>query len=149
MKSNLAMTMVSVLAFATGAQAAQKSASERDVQSYPTKPIRVIVPQAPGGSNDIMARYIGGQLGERLGKQVVVDNRAGAEGMIGTETVATREPRRLHATHGLDRVHDEPGGGEEAPVRSDQGLRLGRDVRQGARRDHRRAGARRSTRCRT
>jgi len=90
MKSKLAMTVVSVLAFTTCAQAAQRSAS--DGLNYPTKPIRVIVPQAPGGSNDIMARYIGGQLSERLGRQVVVDNRAGAEGMIGTELVARANP---------------------------------------------------------
>jgi len=50
------------------------------------------VPQAPGGSNDIMARYIGGHLSERLGRQVVVDNRPGAEGMIGTEIVARANP---------------------------------------------------------
>jgi tripartite-type tricarboxylate transporter receptor subunit TctC len=92
MKSNLAMTVVSVLAFTTCAQAAQRSASDGAGLNYPTKPIRVIVPQAPGGSNDIMARYIGSQLGERLGRQVVVDNRAGAEGMIGTELVARANP---------------------------------------------------------
>jgi tripartite-type tricarboxylate transporter receptor subunit TctC len=90
MKSNLAMAAVSVLAFTTCAQAAQRSAA--DGLNYPTKPIRVIVPQAPGGSNDIMARYVGGQLSERLGRQVVVDNRAGAEGMIGTELVARANP---------------------------------------------------------
>jgi tripartite-type tricarboxylate transporter receptor subunit TctC len=89
MKSNLAM-VVSVLAFTTCAQAAQRSVS--DAANYPTKPIRVIVPQAPGGSNDIMARFIGAQLGERIGRQVVIDNRPGAEGMIGTETVARANP---------------------------------------------------------
>ena len=92
MKSNLAMTIVSVLAFTTCAQAAQRTAPDPAGASYPTRPIRVIVPQAPGGSNDIMARYVGGQLGPRLGQQVVVDNRAGAEGMIGTETVARANP---------------------------------------------------------
>ena len=92
MKSNLAMTVVSVLAFTTCAQAAQRSAPDGAGQNYPTRPIRVVVPQAPGGSNDIMARYIGGQLGERLGRQVVVDNRPGAEGMIGTEIVARATP---------------------------------------------------------
>ena len=90
MKSNIAMTVVSVLAFATCAQAAQKSAA--DGAGYPNRPVRVIVPQAPGGSNDIMARYVGGALTERLGKQFVVDNRPGAEGMIGTETVARANP---------------------------------------------------------
>ena len=91
MKSNLAMTVAAALAFATCAQAAQKSAPDA-AASYPARPIRVIVPQAPGGSNDIMARYIGGALTERLGRQVVVDNRPGAEGMIGTELVARANP---------------------------------------------------------
>ena len=92
MKSKVAVAVVAVLAFTTGVQAAQRQAPDRDVASYPSRPIRVIVPQAPGGSNDIMARYVGGMLGERLGKQVVVDNRPGAEGMIGTETVARANP---------------------------------------------------------
>ena len=91
MKSKLAMAVVSALAFTTGAYAAQRSASDAGA-SYPTKPIRVIVPQAPGGSNDIMARFIGGHLGERLGKQVVVDNRPGADGIIGSEIVARANP---------------------------------------------------------
>src|SRR5262247_1372151 len=91
MKSKLAIMAAAALAFATGTQAAQKPAPDAAV-NYPTKPIRVIVPQAPGGSNDIMARYVGGVLAERLGRQVVVDNRAGAEGMIGTETVARANP---------------------------------------------------------
>ena len=91
MKSSLAMTVAAALAFSTSAQAAQKSAPDA-AANYPTRPIRVIVPQAPGGSNDIMARYVGGVLSERLGRQVVVDNRPGAEGMIGTETVARANP---------------------------------------------------------
>jgi len=63
-----------------------------DTQAYPTRPIRIIVPQAPGGSNDIMARYFGAQIGERLGKQFVVDNRPGAEGRLGTDLVAKSSP---------------------------------------------------------
>ena len=92
MKSRLTMALISVLAFTPCVQAAQKSATDGAAQSYPVRPIRVIVPQAPGGSNDIMARYVGGVLSERLGRQVVIDNRAGAEGMIGTETVARANP---------------------------------------------------------
>lgn len=89
----LAAAMTAGLAvFAAHAGAAQKQAKGEDVASYPSKPIRVLVPQAPGGSNDIIARYIGSQVGDRLGKQVVVDNRAGAEGMIATDTVAKANP---------------------------------------------------------
>ncbi len=54
--------------------------------SYPTRPIRLMVPFPPGGSNDIVARVIGQQLMERMGKPVVIDNRGGAGGMIGTDT---------------------------------------------------------------
>jgi len=93
MKSCLAMTVVvPMLVFASTSEGAQRAASEAAAASYPARPIRVIVPQAPGGSNDIMARYIGGQLAQRIGQQIVVDNRAGAEGMIGTEIVARANP---------------------------------------------------------
>jgi tripartite-type tricarboxylate transporter receptor subunit TctC len=59
---------------------------------YPTKPIRLIVPFPPGGSNDIVARMVGQELTGRLGQQVVIDNRGGAGGMIGTETAANARP---------------------------------------------------------
>jgi tripartite-type tricarboxylate transporter receptor subunit TctC len=57
-------------------------------QDYPTRPVRLIIPFPPGGSNDVVGRLIATHLGERLGKQVVVDNRSGAGGVIGTEVVA-------------------------------------------------------------
>ncbi len=60
--------------------------------SYPHKPVRLIIPFAPGGSNDIVGRLIAAKLSERLDKQVVVDNRAGAGGILGTEMVAKAEP---------------------------------------------------------
>jgi tripartite-type tricarboxylate transporter receptor subunit TctC len=92
MKAGLAMSMVLLLASVSHVHAAQGTAPGATEANYPIRPIRLIVPQAPGGSNDIMARYIGGQLAERLGRQIVVDNRPGAEGMIGTETVARASP---------------------------------------------------------
>ena len=57
-------------------------------QDYPSKPVRLIIPFPPGGSNDVVGRMIATQLSERLGKQVVVDNRGGAGGVIGTELTA-------------------------------------------------------------
>ncbi len=61
-------------------------------QAYPNRPVRLIVPFPPGGSNDIVGRLVGVGLGERLGKQVVIDNRAGGNSIIGTEIAATSQP---------------------------------------------------------
>jgi tripartite-type tricarboxylate transporter receptor subunit TctC len=57
-------------------------------QSYPTRPVRLIIPFPPGGGNDTVGRMIATQLSGRLGKQVVVDNRGGAGGVVGTEVAA-------------------------------------------------------------
>ena len=58
-------------------------------QEYPTKPVRMIIPFPPGGSNDVVGRLFATHMSERLGRQVVVDNRgAGAGGIVGTEVVA-------------------------------------------------------------
>jgi tripartite-type tricarboxylate transporter receptor subunit TctC len=57
-------------------------------QSYPVKPVRLIVPFPPGGSNDVVARMVAAQLSTRLDKSVIVDNIGGAGGLIGTETAA-------------------------------------------------------------
>ena len=59
---------------------------------YPTKPIRLIVPFSPGGSNDIMARLTAQKFTEGLGQQVIVDNRPGASGIVGTELAAEAPP---------------------------------------------------------
>ena len=55
---------------------------------FPTKPIRWIIPFPPGGSNDMLSRYIGAKLAGRLGEQVVIDNRGGANGIIGAALAA-------------------------------------------------------------
>src|SRR5262245_9988837 len=61
-------------------------------QSYPAKPVRIVVPFAPGGPNDILARVIGQKLTEAWGQQVIVENRAGGGTVIGTEIVAKSPP---------------------------------------------------------
>ena len=61
-------------------------------QAYPAKPVRFIVPFAAGGASDIMARAVGQKLGEAWGQTVVIDNRPGGSGMIGTELVARAAP---------------------------------------------------------
>src|SRR5690242_5641466 len=61
-------------------------------QDYPSRAIRLIIPFPPGGSNDVVGRIIANQLGEKLGKQVFVDNRAGAGGVVGTDLAAKATP---------------------------------------------------------
>src|SRR5579871_1578897 len=60
-------------------------AMQVQAQSYPSHPVRLIIPYPPGGSNDIVGRMIAAQLGERLGQQLVVENRSGAGGQLGTK----------------------------------------------------------------
>jgi tripartite-type tricarboxylate transporter receptor subunit TctC len=59
---------------------------------YPNRPVRLIIPFPPGGSNDVVGRMVATQLGERLGKQIIVDNRGGAGGTIGTEAASRAAP---------------------------------------------------------
>jgi tripartite-type tricarboxylate transporter receptor subunit TctC len=78
MQSTLLKAAGLLLALSTGVAA----------QDYPSKPVRLIVPFPPGGSNDVVGRVIATQLSGRLGKQVIVDNRGGAGAVVGTELVA-------------------------------------------------------------
>jgi len=74
-------------------------------QPYPNKPIRLIVGFAPGGNTDTVGRIVGQKLGERLGTQVVVDNRGGASGTIGTELAAHATPDGYTLTMGTTTTH--------------------------------------------
>jgi len=79
------------LALAVALAAALPTAAAQ-AQAYPTRPVRLIIPFPPGGSNDVVGRMIAFQLSERLGRQIVVDNQGGAGGIIGTETAAKSTP---------------------------------------------------------
>jgi tripartite-type tricarboxylate transporter receptor subunit TctC len=67
-------------------------ASAQDAGSYPNRPVMMIVPFAPGGASDFVARIIQNGVSEILGQQIVVDNRPGAAGIIGTEVAARAAP---------------------------------------------------------
>ena len=84
--------MSSICAPAVCALAFACAASGVSAQTYPAKPIRMIVPFAPGGNVDITARTVAPGLSQVLGQQVVVENRAGAGGIIGTDVVAKAAP---------------------------------------------------------
>src|SRR5258706_7847723 len=78
-----------VLCWAVAGSIAPEAAAQ---SVYPSKTVQIIVPYTPGGSIDIMSRAVAQKLAESWGKNVVVDNRAGASGMIGTELVTKAEP---------------------------------------------------------
>src|SRR6266704_3561501 len=75
------------LSVATGAAGLLLTSHVARAQAYPSRPVRIIVPFAPGGTNDILGRLIGRWLSERLGQSFVVENRPGAGTNIGTEAV--------------------------------------------------------------
>lgn len=77
---------------ALGALLAASVAGAARAVDYPDHAIRIVVPFAPGGGGDIIVRLIGQQLAERLGQSVIVDNRAGAGGNVGTEVAARAKP---------------------------------------------------------
>ena len=79
-------------AITTALTAALSFPAQAAAQTYPTKPIRMVVPFPPGGSPDIVGRIVAAKLAERLNTQVVVDNRGGAGGIIGSEIVARAVP---------------------------------------------------------
>jgi tripartite-type tricarboxylate transporter receptor subunit TctC len=81
---SLLLTAAGVLVALTTMAAAQSD--------YPNRPVRLIIPFPPGGSNDVVGRVIAQHLGEALGKQIIVDNRGGAGGVVGTEQAAHATP---------------------------------------------------------
>jgi len=84
--------MQKIAGFAVVVAAALLSAAAAQAQTYPNKPIRIIVPYAAGGTSDILARAIGPKLTDAWGQPVIVENRPGANGNVGAEFVARSAP---------------------------------------------------------
>lgn len=100
----LASTVLAALVLGAAAAHAEAPAS------WPSKPVRIVVPYPPGGSTDALTRRIAQQLSTNLGQQFIVENRAGASGMLGSEQVARATPDGYtlvlgnNATHGLNQL---------------------------------------------
>jgi len=89
------MNKRSLLKLLAGTACAGFSMARASTDTWPTKPVTLVVPWPPGGGTDVIARAVANKLQDRLGRSVVVDNRAGASGIIGTELVA-RAPADGH-----------------------------------------------------
>ena len=89
MKLRLRPTLLTAIALSTLAGASLSNAQAPD---WPSKPIKYVVPFAPGGVSDGVARLVAQHLGERLGQPVVVENRPGVSGIVGTQVVARSAP---------------------------------------------------------
>jgi tripartite-type tricarboxylate transporter receptor subunit TctC len=85
-------SIAAALLLGCAAASAQTFPAAASTQAFPSKPVRLIAPFAAGGALDLIARAVGQKLAEALGKPVIVDNRAGASGAIGSELVARSAP---------------------------------------------------------
>src|SRR5947209_266097 len=90
-RKRIGSTILAALASA-GLLVAGAAATAQDAGNYPNRPVMMIVPFAPGGASDFVARIIQHGVSDILGQQIVVDNRPGAAGMIGTESAARAAP---------------------------------------------------------
>ena len=82
-RSKLVLTVIAALAAASGPAQAQ---------NYPNRPITLIIPFAPGGSTTIVGRGVAEKMSELLGEKIIIDNRPGAGGTVGTRAVAKSDP---------------------------------------------------------
>src|SRR5688572_26791235 len=87
-ENDMTLSNVSICAFALLCASVSHAAET----AYPARPVRIIVGFTPGSSQDMLARFVGGKLTDRFGQQVVVDNRAGANGIIGADVAAKANP---------------------------------------------------------
>jgi tripartite-type tricarboxylate transporter receptor subunit TctC len=112
-RSHAIFASLAAAAFAAAASVSLPAAGQG--KDFPTKPIRIVVPFAPGGGNDILARVIAPRLSEILGQPVIVENRPGAGGNIGTEIVARAAPDGYTILMASNQVTINPAAGAKLP----------------------------------
>src|SRR5262245_65222979 len=86
------MRTVILMALVAACIAPGQHAAAQSARDYPSRPIRMVLPASPGGPVDVIARTVGAGLQDTLGQTIVMDNRAGAGGLIGAEMVANAAP---------------------------------------------------------
>ena len=79
---------LAALCLAAAGASAQSQSPAQEASGFPARPVKILVPQAPGGASDALARIVGQKLSEKWGQPVVIENRAGAGGNVGMEVVA-------------------------------------------------------------
>lgn len=99
------MPLVRTFVGAACAMAVAIGAASVTAQIYPTKPVRIVVPFGPGGPSDLLARVFGQKLAEAWGQQFIVENRGGANGMVGAEIVAKSPPDGYTLVLGTNGTH--------------------------------------------
>jgi tripartite-type tricarboxylate transporter receptor subunit TctC len=92
LRSLLGGVCISLASIGLYSAASAQTAASAEALSYPNKPVRLIVPFAPGGNTDVVTRIVADSLGRKLNQPIVVENRAGAAGIVGTEYVAHAAP---------------------------------------------------------
>jgi tripartite-type tricarboxylate transporter receptor subunit TctC len=92
MVNGYGLSIVAAALIAISTLAAGQDPRERSAAAFPNKPMRIVVPFVPGGSTDILARLVAQKLTEAFGRQVIVENRPSAGGIVGVQTVATATP---------------------------------------------------------
>ena len=104
MRTRLAVAAVTV-AMSWCTAVAHAAMTPAEVQAYPSKPIRIIVPFSPGGSGDAVMRIVGQKLTDAWGQPAIIDNRAGASGAIGLQIAAKSAPDGYTLVHGTASTH--------------------------------------------